>query len=70
MAKVNWTFQAMEDLSDIDNYLSEKSKKYAEFVTDEILKLVSFCSNFQMREGSFQKQTLQVFVKSLYTGIA
>ena len=37
MAKVNWTMQAMEDLADIDAYISESSEKYADFVVSSIM---------------------------------
>lgn len=46
MAKVNWTFQAMEDLTEIDLYLNQKSHKYAEFVIDEILKVAELLQQF------------------------
>jgi toxin ParE1/3/4 len=37
MAKVIWTFQALEDLADINHYLSQNSEKYADFIVTSIL---------------------------------
>jgi toxin ParE1/3/4 len=46
MAKVVWTFQAMEDLYDIDHYLSQNSDKYADFVVDSILAVTEQLEHF------------------------
>ena len=36
--KVDWTFQAFEDLNEISEFLEQNSPKYAEFIIDEILE--------------------------------
>lgn len=38
MAKVTWTFQALEDLADIGEYHSQHSEKYASYLLDLILE--------------------------------
>ncbi|MBK8042865.1 MAG: type II toxin-antitoxin system RelE/ParE family toxin [Haliscomenobacter sp.] len=40
MAKVNWTFQALEDLDEIAGYQAQFSEKFAGFLVDEILENV------------------------------
>ena len=38
MAKVNWTFQALEDLDEIAEYRAKYSEKYASFLIDAIFE--------------------------------
>jgi addiction module RelE/StbE family toxin len=46
MAKVIWTFQAMEDLADINHYLSQNSEKYADFIVTSILAVTEQLEQF------------------------
>lgn len=46
MAKVVWTLQAMEDLADINHYLSQNSEKYADFITTSILAITEQLEDF------------------------
>lgn len=46
MAKVNWTFQSLEDISDLAEYHAQHSEKYAEFIVDLILEKGKLLENF------------------------
>jgi toxin ParE1/3/4 len=46
MAQVTWTFQAMEDLADINAFLSQNSEKYADFVTSAIFSITEQLQEF------------------------
>ena len=46
MAKVNWTFEAYNDLSDINDFLKKGSPKFAEFIVDLILEKTRNLANF------------------------
>ena len=46
MAKVNWTFQALEDLDEIGEYLSQNSKKYATHLISLILERAELLASF------------------------
>lgn len=38
MAKVNWTFQSLEDIDDIAEFHSQSSPQYASFLVDEFFE--------------------------------
>jgi toxin ParE1/3/4 len=46
MAKVIWTFQALEDLAEIDHFLSQNSVKYADFMITSILSATEQLEQF------------------------
>ncbi len=46
MAKVDWTFQALEDLAEIDHYLHSSSAKYADFVISSVLEVTTQLEQF------------------------
>lgn len=56
MAKVEWTFQAMEDLHDISESLSQVSEKYANHLVDEIFQRVEMLNSFP-RSGRIVPET-------------
>ena len=46
MAKVNWTFQALEDLSDIAELLAQNSSSYASHLVKLILEKTDLLQSF------------------------
>lgn len=44
--KIDWTFQAFEDLQEISDFLKQTSPKYADFIEDEILEKVRNLAQF------------------------
>lgn len=46
MAKVNWTFQALEDLDEIAEYLASNSTKYANHIVKLIFERVELLGTF------------------------
>ena len=46
MAQATWSVQAIDDLREIDDYLSLTSKRHAELVVDAILEAVKMLENF------------------------
>lgn len=46
MAKVNWTFQALEDLDEIGERLSLNSSKYASYIVDLCFERGNYLKNF------------------------
>ncbi len=46
MAKVNWTFQALEDLDEIGERLSGNSSKYASYIVELCFERGNYLSNF------------------------
>jgi len=46
MAKVNWTFQALEDIQDIADFHAPSSPQYASFIVTEILSVEEKLSRF------------------------
>ena len=46
MAKVNWTFQALEDLSDIGEQLAQNSNSYASHIVKVILEKTELLQSF------------------------
>ena len=46
MAKTAWSVQAIDDLSNIEDYLAASSKKHAEIIVDAILEAVELLVQF------------------------
>jgi len=46
MVKVNWTFQALEDIQDIADFHAPTSPQYASFIVAEILSVEEKLSRF------------------------
>jgi toxin ParE1/3/4 len=46
VAKVDWTFQALEDLAEIDHYLHANAAKYADFVISSVLEVTTQLEQF------------------------
>ena len=46
MVEINWTFQALEDLSDIANFLAKNSERYATRIVNLILEKVDLLATF------------------------
>jgi plasmid stabilization system protein ParE len=46
MAKTAWSVQAIDDLSNLEDYLAASSKKQAELVIDAILEAVGLLEQF------------------------
>lgn len=46
MAKVNWTFQSLEDISDIAEYQAKYSEKYANLLVDLFLEKGNLLAQF------------------------
>jgi len=46
MAKVNWSFQALEDVNDIAEYLSQNSSRYAGHIVELILEKSELLKSF------------------------
>jgi addiction module RelE/StbE family toxin len=55
MAKVNWTFQALNDLEEIYSFHEKNSVSYADFLIDEILKVGKQLEKFP-RSGRIVKE--------------
>ena len=46
MAKVNWTFQALEDMADIAAYHGQNSEQYSSFLIDSFFATEEQLTNF------------------------
>lgn len=46
MGKINWTFQAIEDIEAIATYLERTSPKYAEYIIDLFFEEVKILQQF------------------------
>jgi plasmid stabilization system protein ParE len=46
MAKVNWTFQALENLDEIATFHSNTSPKYANYLVDKIFQQTEMLKTF------------------------
>jgi len=46
MAKINWTFQALEDLNDIGEYLSQNSETYTKCIIDLLWEKAHLLENY------------------------
>ena len=46
MAKVNWTFQALEDVNDIAEYLAQNSSRYAYHIIELIFEKTELLKSF------------------------
>jgi len=48
MAKINWTFQALEDLNDIGEYLSQNSETYTKCIIDLLWEKAHLLENYSL----------------------
>jgi len=46
MAKINWTFQALEDVNDIAEYLAQNSTRYANHIVELIFEKANLLASF------------------------
>jgi addiction module RelE/StbE family toxin len=46
MVEVKWTWNAIEELDDIANYISKDSPKYAEILVNQVYEMVSHLEEF------------------------
>ena len=59
MAKLNWTFQAQEDIADIAEYHSQTSEKYASFLVNRFLESAEQIKNFPFSGRVLQESNIK-----------
>ena len=64
MVRINWTFQAKDDLKDIAEYISKDSRRYAKFQITKIITRTRILKT-QMRLGKMVAEIDQENIREL-----